>query len=172
MSLIVCLLNPMNYTERNIGMNSLFHVKSKNTYDEYKKYVLTFNKKKMLLTILLVDTILLIIALLTKVYYFFIPMIIIPIIEYFSLVRPLKKIFYSNKMAVNAEIDYDFYETYFIKISKAGTEKVEYKNVLKIIETKTNFYLMIAYNQGYMLKKADMPDGLDAFLGKLDIKNK
>lgn len=151
-------------------MNSLFHAKSKNTYDEYKKYVLTFNKKKMLLTILLVDAILLIIALVTKVYYFFIAMLIIPIIEYFSLARPLKKVFYSNKMAVNAELDYDFYEMYFIKTSKAGTEKIEYKNLLKIIETKTNFYLMLAYNQGYMLQKADMPEGLDNFLRNLDIK--
>ena len=160
------------YVERMIKMNSLFHAKSKNTYDEYKKYVLTFNKKRMLLTILLVDAFLFAVGTITKNYFFYIFLVIIPIMEYISTVVPSKKVFYSNKLAVDAELDYDFYENYFVKTSSAGTEKVEYTRLLKIVETKTNFYLMIALNQGYMLRKVDMPQGLDDFLRNIDTKNK
>ena len=152
-------------------MNSLFHAKSKNTYDEYKKYVLTFNKKRMLLTILLVDAFLFAVGTITKNYFFYIFLIIIPIMEYLSTVVPAKKVYYSNEFAVDAELDYDFYEDYFIKTSSVGTEKVEYTRLLKIVETKTNFYLMIALNQGYMLKKEDMPQGLDEFIRNIKTKN-
>ena len=91
--------------------------------------------------------------------------------EYISTVVPAKKVFYSNKLAADAELNYDFYENHFVKISSAGSEKIDYNRLLKIVETKTNFYLMIALNQGYMLKKADMPEGLDAFLRNLNTKN-
>ena len=96
---------------------------------------------------------------------------IIPITEYISTVVPAKKVFYSNKLAVDAELNYDFYENHFVKTSSAGSEKIDYNRLLKIVETKTNFCLMIAINQGYMLKKADMPEGLDAFLRNLNTKN-
>ncbi len=91
--------------------------------------------------------------------------------EYISVVVPSKKVYYSNKLAVDAELDFDFYENYFVKTSSAGTEKVEYTSLLKVVETKTNFYLMIGLNQGYMLKKADMPQGLDVFIRNLKTKN-
>ena len=152
-------------------MNSLFHAKSKNTYDEYKKYVLTFNKKRMLLTILLVDAFLFAVGTITKNYFFYIFLVIIPICEYISIVAPIKKVFNSNKLAADAELNFDFYDNYFIKTSSAGAEKVEYNRLLKIVETKTNFYLMIALNQGYMLKKEDMPQGLDEFIRNIKTKN-
>ena len=160
------------YFEMMVQMDSLFHTKSKNTYKEFKKYVLTLSKKRMLLTILLTDAILFAIGTITKNYLFYISLVIIPIMEYLTTVVPSKKAFYSNKLAVDAELDYDFYETHFVKTSSVGTEKVEYSKLLKVIETKTNFYLMIALNQGYMLKKADMPQGLDVFLRNLDSKSK
>jgi len=151
-------------------MESLFHTTSKNTFDEYKKYVLTLQKKRLILTISLLVVFFCIVGYFTKYNLFYVAAVILPFLEYFSVVRPLKKLYYSNKLAVDAVLEYDFYDTYFTKKSVAGEDKIEYDKLAKIIETKTNFYLMLALNQGYMLKKEGMPKGLDEFIRKLNIK--
>ena len=151
-------------------MESLFHTTSKNTFDEYKKYVLTLQKKRLILTISLLVVFFCIVGYFTKHTLFYVAAVILPFLEYFSVVRPLKKLYYSNKLAVDAVLEYDFYDTYFTKKSVAGEDKIEYDKLAKIIETKTNFYLMLALNQGYMLKKEGMPKGLDEFIRKLNIK--
>ena len=151
-------------------MESLFHTTSKNTFDEYKKYVLTLQKKRLILTISLLVVFFCIVGYFTKHTLFYVAAVILPFLEYFSVVRPLKKLYYSNKLAVDAVLEYDFYDTYFTKKSVAGEDKIEYDKLAKIIETKTNFYLMLALNQGYMLKKEGMPKGFDEFIRKLNIK--
>lgn len=151
-------------------MESLFHTTSKNTFDEYKKYVLTLQKKRLILTISLLVVFFCVVGYFTKYTLFYVAAVILPFLEYFSVVRPLKKLYYSNKLAVDAVLEYDFYDTYFTKKSVAGEDKIEYDKLAKIIETKTNFYLMLALNQGYMLKKEGMPKGLDEFIRKLNIK--
>ena len=149
-------------------MESLYHTTAKNTYEEYKKYVFSMNKKRMILTIILLDIFFIFAGFFTKISFFYIFALLVPVIEYFSLARPLKKVYYSNKLAVDAVLEYDFYDTYFTKKSVAGEDKIEYSKLIKIVETKTNFYLMIALNQGYMLKKENMPEGLDEFIRKLN----
>ena len=151
-------------------MESLFHTTSKNTFDEYKKYVLTLQKKRLILTISLLVVFFCIVGYFTKHTLFYVAAVILPFLEYFSVVRHLKKLYYSNKLAVDAVLEYDFYDTYFTKKSVAGEDKIEYDKLAKIIETKTNFYLMLALNQGYMLKKEGMPKGFDEFIRKLNIK--
>ena len=91
-------------------MDILFHAKSKNTYEEYKKYAFTFNKKRMILTIVLLDVFFVIVGTVTKKYFFYIFAAIVPLIEYISFVRPLKKVFYTNKLAIDAVLEYDFYK--------------------------------------------------------------
>lgn len=45
--------------------------------------------------------------------------------------------------------------------------RVEYNKLNEIIETKTNFYLMISKNQGHMVLKENMSDDLQNFIRKL-----
>lgn len=66
-------------------------------------------------------------------------------------------------------VKYDFYNTYFIENDDNGETKLEYKKLYKIIETKTNFYLMISKNQGFLLNKSNFPKGLDDFLRNIKI---
>ena len=47
--------------------------------------------------------------------------------------------------------------------------KIEYSKFDEIFETKTNFYLMIAKNQGYMLPKSDMPSELEEFIRNIKL---
>ena len=42
--------------------------------------------------------------------------------------------------------------------------KREYEKLYKIIETETNFYLMISKTQGFVLVKNNMPEGLVEFI--------
>lgn len=47
---------------------------------------------------------------------------------------------------------------------------VDYSLINKVVFTKTNVYLMIAKNQGYMLLKSNFPEGLEAFLKQIKPK--
>ena len=71
----------------------------------------------------------------------------------------------------DARIDYRFYEKYFVKIFGGSEEQFEYEKLHKIIETKTNFYLMLNRTQGFVLVKDNMPQGLAEFFKSLN-KNK
>ena len=59
--------------------------------------------------------------------------------------------------------------TYFTEENSYGNTKLEYSKLHKIIETKTNFYLMIAKNQGFILIKENFPEGLEEFLRNIKI---
>ena len=90
-----------------------------------------------------------------------------PLILYIVQENNIKKVFKSNKIVQNIDVHYEFYKDYLIEKNENGEMKVEYSKLDEIIETKTNFYLMIAKNQGYMISKADMPSGLDEFIKKM-----
>ena len=83
--------------------------------------------------------------------------------------RNIKKIYNSNKVVQNLDVIYEFYDTYFVEKSEHGEMKIEYSKFDEIFETKTNFYLMIAKNQGYMLPKSDMPSELEEFIRNIKL---
>ncbi len=83
--------------------------------------------------------------------FFILFAVIYPIILWIGFRRQNKKVFMSNKALKNAEAVFEFYDTYFV-------------------ESKTNFYLMTAKNQGYILIKAEFPKGLEELLHNLRIK--
>ena len=65
--------------------------------------------------------------------------------------------------------NFEFYNDYFTETNEYGNTKLEYNKLHKIIETKTNFYLMIAKNQGFILVKENFPEGLEEFLRNIKI---
>ena len=87
-----------------------------------------------------------------------------------ALKKSIKKAYYSNK-TIDSEIsDYKFYETEFTETDSHGSVTFPYTDLSQIIETKTNFYLMISKQQGYLIKKENCSTELIAFLSEL--KNK
>ena len=92
--------------------------------------------------------------------------IIYPIIIAILRNRQIKKVWNSNKVAQNINVKFEFYDTYFAEINENGETRLEYNKLYKIIETKTNFYLMIAKNQGFILNKSNLPEGLSVFFEK------
>lgn len=81
-----------------------------------------------------------------------------------SFKKTIKKTYYSNKAITSCVADFEFYDNYVREITQNGETKLEYSKIYKIIETKTNFYIMASVNQGFIIVKSNCPDGLIDFI--------
>lgn len=81
-----------------------------------------------------------------------------------SFKKTVKKTYYSNKAITSCVADFEFYDNYVREITQNGETKLEYSKIYKIIETKTNFYIMASVNQGFIIVKGNCPDGLVDFI--------
>ena len=72
----------------------------------------------------------------------------------------------------NKDFDYtlDLYEDGWMSTSDHGCTHMDYSETSRIIETKTDFYIMIAERQGVILPKEDCPDEAAAFLRGIKVK--
>ncbi len=146
-------------------MNCLYKVTSKFTLEEYRRFNNTIMRKKYLM----VASIVAILLILTGgILLHSLPLIlfalIYPILFFGAAEIGVRRVFNSNKLLQNMEITYEFYDDYIYEKHDGGEEKVPYEKLADIIETKTNFYLMIAKNQGFVISKENMPEGLGDFL--------
>ena len=151
-------------------MGYLYTMNSKFTFEEYKKFNYALLKKRHHLLILAIyEIILALIGIGTGNMFIIVFTIIFPLILYWIQNRNIKKIYNSNKVVQNLDVINEFYDTYFVEKSEHGEMKIEYSKFDEIFETKTNFYLMIAKNQGYMLPKSDMPSELEEFIRNIKL---
>ena len=78
-----------------------------------------------------------------------------------------KKVYESNKMLKDITLNYEFYEEYFEQKNTVGNTKVVYDKIYMIVETDTNFYIMIARNQGYIVNKGNCSQEFIGFIRKI-----
>lgn len=97
-------------------------------------------------------------------------LVLFPIVHVIFRKMSLKKYYNSNKMLKDITQEYEFYKDYFITKNTNSEAKIEYDKIYKIIKTKTNFYIMIAQNQGYIISKEVCTDELIKFLDNLNKK--
>jgi len=140
------------------------------TYEEYKRFSLTIMKKALtktaigLLILLLFAAVLLgmdnpkLAALLCA----FIPLYIFMLV--LKINKQIKRTYESNELLKDITQTIEFYEKHFIAKSDKSETTVEYEKLYKVIENKTNFYLMIADNQGYIVSKANCDNELIEFI--------
>lgn len=146
----------------------LYKMTTKFTLEEYKRYNYAILKKRHHFLILAIfELFVILFGVTSQNAFLFVFAIIYPLILYIVQENNIKKVFKSNKIVQNIDVHYEFYKDYLIEKNENGEMKVEYSKLDEVIETKTNFYLMIAKNQGYMISKADMPSGLDEFIRKM-----
>jgi len=143
------------------------------TYEEYKRFSLTIMKKALtksaigLLILLLFAAILFgmnnpkMSALLCAFVVLYTFMLI------FKINSQIKKTYESNELLKDITQTIEFYEKHFVAKSDKSETTVEYEKLYKVIENKTNFYLMIADNQGYIVSKANCDNELIEFINKL-----
>lgn len=156
-------------------MEPLFKISQKYTFEEYKKFtnaVLKWNR--------IIIGIFLWFAFLSGVlligfngvsseacFLVLFPMIYV-ILRKFSI----KRYYNSNKILKDITEEYEFYEDYVIAKNTNSEAKIEYNKIHKIIETKTNFYIMIAQNQGYIISKEICSEELIEFLLRIKMEVK
>ena len=156
------------YEKGRESMECLYRTTTKFTLEEYKKFNrAVFLRKKKILLIILAELLILVGGILSQEKYLIIFAILYPFILVWMMNCSVKRVFNSNKVTQNTDVTFEFYEDHFEQKHESGNAKIQYSQLDEIIETKTNFYLMIAKNQGYMLLKANMPEGLEEFLLKL-----
>ncbi len=154
-------------------MDFLYSTVTKYMVEEYKKYSWALMKKKSRIVLWLVCEFLMIFTgffLDNKIMA--VSAVIYPILLAALLIwqnKHIEKVFMTNKLLKDIEVRFDFYDTYFTEKTELSESRIEYAKLYKIIETKTNFYLMIAKNQGYLLVKENLPEGLADFLKALKI---
>lgn len=149
----------------------LYQTSVKLTYEEYKRFSKAVMKKNMrkvyisLIVLLFGAGLLRIVSPDSSLILFLIFFIIFyPIVLCFGQNRAIKKTYMSNELLKNTVETIDFYKNHFVSKTEKSESTVEYDKLYKIIETKTNFYLMIADNQGYIVSKANCSQELIDFI--------
>jgi len=151
----------------------LYQTSIKFTYEEYKRFSLTIMKKALIKTAIGLLILLLVAAILLGMDNFklaallcaFIPLYIFMLV--FKVNKQIKRTYESNELLKNITQTIEFYKKHFIAKSDKSETIVEYEKLFKVIENKTNFYLMIADNQGYIVSKANCDNELIEFIHKL-----
>ena len=140
------------------------------TYEEYKRFSLTIMKKALTKSAIGLVILLLFAAILLGMDNFklaallciFIPLYIFMLV--LKVNKQIKKTYESNELLKDITQTIEFYEKHFVAKSDKSETTVEYEKLYKVIENKTNFYLMIADNQGYIVSKANCSQELIDFI--------
>ena len=153
-------------------MEPLFKISQEYTFKEYKKFanaVLKWNR--IIVSVFLWFAFLSGVLLIsfngssTQAWV----LVFFPILYVIFRKMSIKKYYNSNKILKDITQEYEFYEEYFITKNTNSEAKIEYDKIHKIIETKTNFYIMVAQNQGYIISKSVCSDELVEFLRRLRV---
>lgn len=157
-------------------MEPLYKSNTKYTFEEYKKfnYAITtvINKMHVKTVIVVLMFVLLAYMYMKQSMYATTIMLlcaaIFPFLFYITINNNIMKTYNSNKAMKDLDVEFEFYKDYCLYRCKLGETKLEYKDLYKIIETKTNFYLMLAKNQGIIIKKENCNEDLQKFIKELD----
>ncbi len=149
-------------------MEPLFEMKTVYTRKEHIAFNFAVAKKAKSFPILIVLCVLVFLAgiFLNEPIWIAISVILLiemPLLTYISARRNYS----SNKLIQNAEITCKFYDDRLIEETASGNTTILYNQILKILETKSHFYIMIARNQGISIPKADISEELEAHIKEL-----
>ena len=149
-------------------MEYLYRTQTCFSYAEYKRYTWAVSlNRRAWLKFAILELIIFALAGLIQSMFLLIFAVVYPAVTVLLQNMRIKKVYRSNKLLQDRTITFEFYDAYLIERTDLGSTKVAYDTLHEIIETKTNVYLMIAENQGYILTKAAFPEGLGAFLSQL-----
>lgn len=165
-------------------MQPLFTTQSVYTYEEYKRFNFAIMNFRQTLPILAVDIVLLVLMTITTsvmrttygyfypvVRFFFFLAVALFVSYIFVLLAALlgiKKTYESNKaMKRNPVSTVYFYNEYLTETNSKGVVNIAYADIYKIVETKTNFYIMLAKNNGIIIVKQNCTPELIIFLQNL-----
>ena len=156
-----------------------FEVETKYTLDEYKKFnqvvldiVYSGRKKRIIIITVCMLTVVGFVAL--KMYSSAVIAFIVYVALFYLDIRgnnkAIKDAWESNELMKDAVYYYKFSENKVEATSPKGLEILEYDKMYRLIETDTNFYMMIAKNVGFIILKASMTNEQIEFVRGLEKK--
>lgn len=157
----------------------IFKTEFEYTWDEYKKMqmhnpIIYFGNAFAISIIEIF--IILIVSIILKLdvdLILFIDVIFLNLIIYKVKLESIIKKYYDihkNKKILPKEIVTLFYDNYLIRKSDMRELKIEYKNIKKIIETNTNFYLKSKKNIMIPISKIDLKNDNEEFIRNINSK--
>lgn len=162
-------------------MEPLFETKTAYSLEEYKKFNKAILSKQLKLPLLsaIIIALFLFISLYFLFYKEYIPFIVYAFVILISVPvfikvynKNIEKSYYSNKTLMKTVSEFKFFENELTEQTQKGIAAFKYEDFHKIIETKTNYYLMIAQNQGYIIIKKNCSPELIQFLSNLKAERK
>lgn len=155
-------------------MEPLYKTQTAYSFEEYSKYnEAVLLKQKSLKAVMIIIPVLYVLLMgavfystreISTVFVVLFALLLSTAIFIASFKKTIKKTYYSNKAITSCVADFEFYDNYVREITQNGETKLEYSKIYKIIETKTNFYIMASVNQGFIIVKGNCPDGLIDFI--------
>lgn len=165
-------------------MQPLFTTQSVYTYEEYKRFNLAIMNLRKVISIFAVDIVLLALMAVTisvtrTMYgypnpisrFFFllaVALLLFCLLFLLATLLSIKTTYESNKaMKRNPVSTVYFYNGHLTETNSKGAVNLAYADIYKIVETKTNFYIMLAKNNGIIIVKQNCTPELIIFLQNL-----
>ena len=151
----------------------LFQTQTTYTFAKYRRYSRALQNKVMHrpLVIAVMMACLVLLALLSDDnsmrVAFLIVAVLTPLIFHLIGSRMEKKAYYANTAMQDVVLTYSFYPDHVETNNTLGFTTIPYDKLYRVVETPTNFYLLIARNQGMVIVKENCSAELIAFLQKL-----
>ncbi|MBQ8955999.1 MAG: YcxB family protein [Lachnospiraceae bacterium] len=139
-----------------------FEVETKYTLEEYRRFnkvvtnVLQGSCKKTIIACVLaaiLDVVLIFMQQYKQALFFGVFWVLFVVILYIRMNQNIDKAWKSNALMQDTINRYHFMDDRLEITSATGEEMVEYSKLHRVIETKTNFYIMIANNMGYIVAR-------------------
>ena len=116
-------------------MEVIYSMKSKFTFEEFKRFVwsMMFKNKSTVIKLALFEVALLAIGLVIDNWIFVAFALVYPFALWFIQNRQIKKIYNSNTLMKDAEVEYTFFEPCFSSNDPSGKSRVDYEKLYKIV---------------------------------------
>ncbi len=146
-------------------MKCLYTTTTEYNYKEFKRYNWTlFFARGKLAAPLFFELAVLAIGIFAKKGFLLLAAIAYPVIIIGMQMFRIRKAYKAAGAPKKLTVTYEFYETEVVERMQQGAAHFPYAKLHSIVETKTNFYVMVSASQCLVLCKRNFPEGLSDFV--------
>lgn len=155
-------------------MGERYHCEFEMTYQEYKKMCWAIRQRKLAIFFLLICTITLLGGLFSlwigrtgDGIFLLLFTLLYPILVYGLFQWAMHRNYYSQKVPADRICHYEFQEHSFLARTSVSSSEIPYTSLYRVVESGTNFYLMVGASQSFAIKKENCSEELLHFLHKI-----
>lgn len=153
-----------------LSMEPLYRTTTSYTFEEYQRYNKVVQNKLMkrplLIGVFMLACLVLAICIddTSAKTGIIIGLLLLPVILPLFSSHMVKRSYKTNSLLQDITSEFLFFEEYMEQHSSVGVSKVPYDKLYTVLETPTNFYMMVAKNQGYVIIKENCDPALVRFI--------